>query len=382
MKIAFLIYNYAPSRGGQERYLARLAGALAGRGHEIHVFSARAEREAAGNIRLHLVRAAGKNSLLKMISYIRAARVSLAREKFDIVSGMTRFYPLDVFRLGSGIHEVWLEKKSDSAVSRALSRARPFNRYLLGLERKMFTPANCARIIANSRLCRGHLLSRYDYPAERVTVVYNGIDASRFHPGLRDEYRGDLRVRLGVPPAAAAALFLSNNPKRKGLDIAIRALSLSPGRGTYLLAAGSGRTGPYRRLAEKLGVAGRVRFLGRVADVRPLYGSADFLILPTRYDPFANVCLEGMACGLPVITTRDNGASEIIEEGVNGFVVVDPRDEAAFASGIASLAEPAFLAGASAGAREKSLAYTIDRNADETLNVYRKVLEEKNAGKS
>src|SRR5436309_14776541 len=64
-----------------------------------------------------------------------------------------------------------------------------------------------------------------------------------------------------------------------------------------------------------------VRFVGEVADLRPVYSAADILILPTIYDPFSNACLEALACGLPVITTRANGFSEIIEDGVHGSIV-------------------------------------------------------------
>lgn len=379
MKIAFLIWDYAPSRGGQERYLSRLAGAIARRGHEIHIFATRCEHGADAGMRFHRVPVPAAGPSVRAICYIRQARAMLARERFDIVSGLTRFYPLDVYRMGSGLHKVWLRKKSMNPLARIISYTRPFTWLALYLEGRMFDAHRCSRIIANSRLCRDQLLSLYRYPADRTTVVYNGVDHDFFHPRLRTQHRDEVLRRVGLPGDKPLALFVSNNLRRKGLDTALRAISVIGSGAPSLVVAGAGCTGRFRSLARKLGIAERVRFLGRVPDVRPYYGAADYLILPTRYDPFANVCLEAMACGLPVVTTRDNGAAELIEEGVNGLVIADPDDSEAIARGMGLLADGAARGRMAEAAREKSLAFTVDRNAEETLAVYRHAQEERDA---
>jgi len=377
MKIAFLIWDYSPSRGGQERYLSRLVGALLTRGHEIHVFATRCEAGLSPRITFHRVSISGWSPSLKTLSFLREARRLLARERFDVVSGMMRFYPLDAYRMGSGVHKVWMQRKADRAPARWISYVRPFNWLALSLERSIFDPAHCRRIIANSQLCRRQLLSLYRYPAERVTVVYNGVDHDCFHPRLRDEHRVAVLNRLGLPLDKPVAIFASNNLKRKGLDTVIRALALVSGATPLLLVAGGGRTARYIALAHRLGLAARIRFLGRVADVRPYYGASDFLVLPTRYDPFANVCLEAMACGLPVITSRDNGAAEIIDEGADGFILADPGDAHTLAHRIATLSDEGTRAPLSAAARKKSIGFTVERNAEETLAVYRTIQEER-----
>ena len=78
-------------------------------------------------------------------------------------------------------------------------------------------------------------------------------------------------------------------------------------------------------MEEKLGIDKRVSFWGPEKEIKKLYGMADVFVLPTIYDPFSNATLEAMATGIPVITTEHNGASEIIEDGVQGFIV-DPLD--------------------------------------------------------
>ncbi|MCX6358042.1 MAG: glycosyltransferase family 4 protein, partial [Candidatus Aureabacteria bacterium] len=311
--------------------------------------------------------------------FIRRARALLQREQFDIVSGLTRFYPLDVYRMGGGIHKVWLRKKADSAVGRFLSFLRPFTWLALFLEKRIFDPRRCRRIIANSRLCHDQLLALYPYPPGRVTVIYNGIDHNYFNPRLRESHGTALRRSLGIPIEATVALFASNNLTRKGLDVAIDGLSRTGEKSLFLLVAGKGRSEPFLSLARTLGVSDRVRFLGPVDDMRAVYGASDLLALPTRYDPFANVCLEAMACGLPVITTVDNGASELVREGVNGFILSGPRDAWTLAAHLVALTDAARRARLAGAARETSLAYTIDRNAGETLVVYTAILEERNA---
>jgi len=378
MKIAFLISDYAPSRGGQERYLSRLLGALAAGGHDLHVFAARGEMAEGGGFVFHRVpvpAAAGPS--LKTVLFIRRARRMLAGGGWVVVSGLTRFYPLDVYRMGGGIHRVWLREKADTAAGRLVAYTRPFTWLALHLERRIFDPRLCGRVIANSRLCRDQLLARYPYPPGRVSVVYNGVDHGMFHPRLRALHRARVLAELGIPAGASVALFASHNPVRKGLETALRAAAVPANRRTHLLVAGRGRTDRFASLARGLGAAARIRFLGHLADIRPYYGAADYLVLPTRYDPFANVCLEAMACGLPVVTTAMNGASEIVGEGLDGFVVADPRNAAAFAGPMAALAREETRARMAEAARRKSLAYTVEANAEATLAVYRLAMEER-----
>ena len=77
--------------------------------------------------------------------------------------------------------------------------------------------------------------------------------------------------------------------------------------------------GPYRRLARSLGIAQTVHFLGFHSDIRECYAASDFFVLPTYYDPCSLVVLEALACGLPVITTLQNGAGELITDGRAGL---------------------------------------------------------------
>src|SRR5207249_1340349 len=95
-------------------------------------------------------------------------------------------------------------------------------------------------------------------------------------------------------------------------------MALCHNRQMRLLVAGRGSERSYK--------SKRVQFLGELADIVRIYSTADIFILPTIYDPFSNACLEALACGLPVITTRFNGFSQIIENGINVSIIDDPTN--------------------------------------------------------
>jgi UDP-glucose:(heptosyl)LPS alpha-1,3-glucosyltransferase len=173
-----------------------------------------------------------------------------------------------------------------------------------------------------------------------------------------------------VAPNERLAILVGSGFERKGAAIAVRAAAaLAKARAdvTRLAVIGRGRPGPYQRLARALGVADRVSFTGPVTDVRPWYAAADALILPTIYDPFANVCLEALACGVPVVTSAANGAAEILNQDV-GAVIEDASDADGFARALGRLWT---MGGDRAPAcRAVAERFSEDRQVAETLAVY------------
>jgi UDP-glucose:(heptosyl)LPS alpha-1,3-glucosyltransferase len=110
-----------------------------------------------------------------------------------------------------------------------------------------------------------------------------------------------------------------------------------------------------------------VRFLGEVGDLQPIYAAADIFILPSIYDPFSNACLEALAGGLPVITTRGNGFSEIIENGVHGSIVAVPNDSRALAEAIRFWSDESRRVGARSTNAELAVGFDISKNIDATV---------------
>ena len=123
------------------------------------------------------------------------------------------------------------------------------------------------------------------------------------------------------------AAFVGSEWERKGLESAIRALSLAPD--WTLVIAGGGEQARYRRLAESVGVGESVRWLGVTRDVQLLYQLADAFLLPSSYEAFSIATLEAAASGLPMLVTPVNGARELIKDGQNGFLIGREPDQIA-----------------------------------------------------
>lgn len=359
VRIGIIKQKFVKLSGGSERYTSGLVAALKQHGHEIHVFTAKwdASAETQGVI-LHRVPVLGGFSFTRQWSFARNCRRAIERAPCDVVFSLERSLRQDIARAGGGCHVEWLAQRSRYVPfwKRILALLNPLHLVLLNLERQTFSKDNTRFIIANSNRGKEEIVRHFNFPAERIFVVLNGADCERFKPSPH-------------PPREEFILLLVGSGfERKGVAFAIRALTHLPAR-VKLRVAGEGRREPYLRLAEKLGVADRVEFLGRSARIESAYADADLLVHPAIYEPFSNACLEALACGLPVVSSRINGASEVLTPGVDGTVVDDPGDSAALAAAIAPFLNPQTYAAASRAAREKAESLPFSRNVELTLEV-------------
>jgi UDP-glucose:(heptosyl)LPS alpha-1,3-glucosyltransferase len=140
-----------------------------------------------------------------------------------------------------------------------------------------------------------------------------------------------------------------------------------------LLVAGRGNPAPYKMQRLRFWKDEPVYFLGEVADMLSVYAAADIFILPTIYDPFSNACLEALACGLPVITTRSNGFSEIIEDGVHGSIVDQPGDFLALRDAIRFWSDPSRRVTARSAIIQHASKFDISKNIEETLRILTRI---------
>jgi len=199
----------------------------------------------------------------------------------------------------------------------------------------------------------------------KLTVLRNGVDLAMFPPQDQEA----CRARLGV--GGRIAVSVGGLIARKGHDLTIGALALLPG--WQLLIAGEGpERGALAALAQRLGVADRVTLLGSVphTELPALYGAADLSVLSSAREGWANVLLESMACGTPVVASPIAGNDEVVQGGASG-VIAAARTPAAIADAIAAL-------GAALPAREDVAAYAARFGWDETsagqLALFRRVL--------
>jgi UDP-glucose:(heptosyl)LPS alpha-1,3-glucosyltransferase len=128
-----------------------------------------------------------------------------------------------------------------------------------------------------------------------------------------------------------------------------------------LFVAGRGNRSRYK--------SSRAEFLGTVVDLPRVYAAVDIFILPTIYDPFSNACLEALACGLPVITTRDNGFSEIIEDGVHGSIVDCANDIVGLRDAVRFWSDPARRAVVRSTNMQRAAQFDISKSVARALEI-------------
>jgi UDP-glucose:(heptosyl)LPS alpha-1,3-glucosyltransferase len=338
MKIA-LLRQRVTALGGAETTLNCLARGFAAAGREVVVYGTEREAEvqAALGTGIGYVRVpVWKGKTLRLLSFALNSRRLLARAGPQVVFSLDRGPLPQVYRAGDGCHREWLARRA-AALSpwrRAAQRLSPFHRLMLFLERQLFTGPGLRRVIANSRQVRREVIRHYGVDPARVRVIYNGLDRQRFSP-LEPEARSARRRHLGAPEDGGVVLFVGSGFARKGLPYLFQAFCRLKERKAYLWVVGKGKTAAYQRLANRLGVAHRVKFWGPVAETAPFYQAATVLALPTLYDPCSNVALEALACGTPVITTAANGAAEFITPDSNGVIIPQPDDIAGLTAALA-----------------------------------------------
>jgi len=357
VRIALVRQRYNPY-GGAERFVESALAALERAGAEVTLITRR--WNSAGGRRVLIVDPPYVGNVWRDAGFARAARAAWQRENFDLVQSHERIPGCTVYRAGDGVHRQWLEYRAAAAspLERIAIRANPYHRYVCEAERRMLEHPALRAVICNSRMVRTDIQRHFGVPQEKLPVIYNGVDLEHFQPAAKPRVRG----------AGTAFLFVGSGFARKGLDAALRALALVPQ--AQLVVAGRDHDAPrFAALAQRLGVADRVRLLGGVEDVRPLYAAADCFILPTLYDPFPNAALEALAMGVPIIVSRRCGAAELIREGENGWLC-EPSDAPGLAALMRLAAGRAHAEEIKAAARASAEPFAIAAMAQQLQQLY------------
>jgi len=380
MKIALIRKEYTLSWGGAEIYVVNLSRQLLEMGHEVHIFANTFDLPSDPGITFHKVPMFAFFSPLKNLTFALNTKRLLRKENFDIVNGFSQVYHQDIYRMGDGLHLHFLRTQSPNALLRFPKYLNPRHISILLIEKQIFKPQNVHHIIANSKMCKRQAMNYYQVPQDKIEVIYNGVDLERFNPKTREAYRLRVREKLNIGDQEIVILFVSRNYKRKGLEFLIKSLSLlgEKAHTIKLVVAGKGNPKPFKRLALAHGLSDNLIFAGEEKIIEKYYGASDLLVLPTLYDPFSNVCLEALACGLPVITTKSNGAAEIIEDGKDGYIIEDAKNTEEIAERISLLLSKNIRGEMGKHAAISAKKYTIAANAQKTIALYKKVFAKKN----
>ena len=382
-RVALVLDRFGASLGGTERWTADFADALLARGHEVHVVCRGFEGGVPDGVRPHrLPPVRGK---LKLAD---AAADLVAGLPVDVVHDMGLGWCADVLHLHSGSRTASRVAQSSpmtAALHAAVGRFLPRHRTFAALDRRRFsrrTPVHrtgpgyrtARRVVAVSRRSAGEVAEYDGVGADRLRVVPNGVDVRRFTPEVAARLRGDARREFGLPQTAPVLLAVAHNHRLKGVPTLLRAAARlaragGPAGDVRVLIAGGKRLSGTRRLARRLGIADRVTLTGPVDDVRPLYAAADVLVHATRYDPFALVVTEALACGRPVLCGAAAGAAELIPPGAGG-VLDDPADDGRLAGRLDAVLRTAADPRTVTAARTAAERHSFAANVHGVLAVY------------
>jgi UDP-glucose:(heptosyl)LPS alpha-1,3-glucosyltransferase len=355
LSIGFVRRGYSQS-GGAEAYLKRLARGVVEAGHEVQLVASEAWPQNEwpfGPI--------GRLQSESVTEFARDLEEIRPQIRCDVLMSLERVWSCDVYRAGDGVHRAWLarRRKFELPLERFVRGLNRKHRDILQLEKALLANRGANRVIVNSQMVKTEIVDLYGYPADKIDIVRNGVPVGqfRFDPKLREESRDQLKVK----PDEIALLFAGSGWERKGLRFAIAAMALCNNHKMRLLVAGRGNQRSYK--------SKHVRFLGEVPDPVPIYSAADIFILPTIYDPFSNACLEALACGLPVITTRSNGFSEVIEHGVHGSIVDFANNVAGLRDAIQFWSEAPRCVAVRATNTQRAAQFDISVNVARTLEI-------------
>ena len=369
-----LNYEYPPLGGGAGNATAHLLEALAKRtGIHVDLVTASAGSEQTAqpcaNVVIRYLDIGKKGdihyqSMHDLLSYTFRARACLRRLLEESAYSLCHAFfgiPCGYLAQGTGLPYIVSLRGSDVPF---------YNPRFNLLDRLCFKRLSAriwrgaAAVVANSSGLRE--LAHASIPEQAIEVIPNGVDTERFHPG-----------QCGQDPLRI--LCVSRLIPRKGIDLLVRAAAALPaGRARLTLAGAGPEEASLRALAEEVGVAAAVDFLGAVPheEVPDLYRKHHVFVLPSYNEGMSNSALEAMASGLPVILTDTGGSKELLREGQNGFLVEKgSSNDIANAIGF-YLDHPGELRVHGQRSREQAMALSWEQTAKAYLDLYGRIAEE------
>jgi UDP-glucose:(heptosyl)LPS alpha-1,3-glucosyltransferase len=341
--------------GGIERVTVQLALGYQSLGHEVTIFATDWDAAYEDRFNFEKVNAPAKPAWWRTMVLPKETARRLAGDPYDFIHGQgTSTLTCDLLTFHS-IHAAWLEvsvAEEGTWSARGLAkRIYPFHRATIAMEQQQ-ARTHQGLFHACSRAVREEAIKFYGIEPNRIRVVPWGVDLETFQPN--SAVRAQERSEWGVDDTSPILLLVANEFHRKGLATLLEAMAQLGQPELQLVVVGRGNPEPYLPLIERLGLKKQVRFLGH-RSVAACYQAADLFVMPTTYEAWGLVIGEALACGLPIITSRLAGASDLIVHGQNGFLLQDPRSVSELAEALHTALVPETRRAMAAAARPSVL---------------------------
>lgn len=371
-KIAVVVPKYGLVGGG-EIFVRELTERLAQNAtYDIHVLANQWQSDSS-RITFHRIPIITFPKWLTTVSFAWFVERKLKEIKPDIVHAHDRIFKADIATVHSIPHRIWVKEIRRKRIPNFFDLATSW------VERKMFTQGDCKYVLPVSTLAARK--NREEYPAGDylVKVLHPGVDERFF---VADTQFGvSVRKEFGISESDFLILFVGMNFELKGLDqlLAImgRLRKKNLPRRPKLLVVGKGNREKYEHVARGYGIHDDVLFAGIRHDMPAVYSASDILVLLSGFDTFGMVVTEAMASGLPVIVSDNVGASDLIREGKNGFVVNREWSTDQIATKIVELAaNDERMAAMSREARQAAAGQSWEEVAGKVEAVYERLLRD------
>jgi len=336
MKI-YLLRQHKTPFGGAENYLSRLMVELKKNNVECEVIHSYAPKFLA--------------SWIKALFFSLQACFSKGNKFYF---SLDRITCPDIYRAGDGVHKVFLKSKK-----RSFNLLNPVYCYL---EKRCFN--NAHHIIANSHFIKKQIMETYAISSEKISVIHNGVPLSK--PFDKVTCKAKLMDSFGLNPSLPVILYVGSGFERKGVNEMLHLLSKLTTPFHAFIVGKEKRMAEYLQLSASLGITDSVTFTGARRDVERFYQGSDIFLFPTRYEPFSNVVLEAMSYANAVITTAQNGASEVLEKR---FVMETSSDETILPFLETLLNDTSLLDTIQHENAQKATQLSIEHNVAQTLKV-------------
>ncbi len=361
MRIAIATAKLDPRHGGAESWTIGLANWLTNRGRDVHLVGLKATpnlRFASQNV--HLL-----DSNRNRMQVAHQLSEWLKSQRFDIIHDMGLGYHFDIFQQHCGSLAALEQGKHESlSMSQRIAKAiaSPFatrKRSIENLASIQFLQRN-ASYIAVSQMVSEDLQRLEAIPASQIRTIPNGVSMTRFDPKQCGLIRDSIRAKLAVREDALVVSVIAHNHQLKGVSQMLSAIRMAHDFPTkiHLLVVGG-----HRQAFRRFDIGNHsVTYTGSVQNTLEFFAATDVYLHPTFYDACCLSVLEAMACGIPTITTRVNGAAERIVHGRNGFLLESPKDTQRMVNLLRDLTDPAKRSTIGCAARETAETWTVEDN--------------------
>lgn len=412
LRICLLAETFYPeAKDGLTQHAYQLAESLISKGAELFVITRKMERESrrfelVGNVPVTRIPPVGRlkgkgwkavGPLLQLLTIMPLLLIRF-RNRYDVimVSGIRilsipavlmsiAFGKISIIKIESP-SELHQEISTESLKKMNLSKSSPMLKLLQAVRNPLVRRADY--FVAISSEIKQQLID-IGVDTNKIFCISNGIDITKFSPPS-EETRSNLRRKLSLPPDAIIVVYTGRLVRSKGILVLVEIWNklLRNNSNIHLLLVGSGK-GSFDNCEDELHryikehkLEEHISITGSVDNVNEYLMASNIFVLPSEYEGFSLALLEGLACALPAVATRVGGATDLIQDCRNG-ILIDPNDKQGLETAIGWMLEKrSEWEAIGKSARERAERYSIDVVANKYIDLFERLVENRNLEKS